>query len=95
MLQWYDILREQTTFSRTVNANGWRDQEVNAITSYAMLHVSYRLNLFGNGNNGRGGRGRGRWGDRPPGGFDGPPGRFSGPPGGFGGGFGDGPRGGF
>ena len=47
MLQWYDILHEQTNFTRTVNANGWRDQEVNAITSYAMLHVSYRLNFFG------------------------------------------------
>ena len=60
MLQWYDILHEQTTFSRMVNANGWRDQEVNAITSYAMLHVSYRLNFFGQGS----GRGGGR-----PGGF--------------------------
>ena len=59
MLQWYDILREQTNFSRIVNANGWRDTEVNAITSYAMLHVSYRLNFFG-GTSGRGeGRGRG------------------------------------
>ena len=49
-----------------------------------MLHVSYRLNLFGNGNN-RGGRGR--WGDRPRGGFgDGPRGGFGGGPGGFGGG---------
>ena len=55
MLQWYDILREQTNFTRNVNANGWRDQEVNAITSYAMVHVSYRLNFFG----GRGGGGRG------------------------------------
>ncbi len=79
MLQWYDILREQTTFSRTVNANGWRDQEVNAITSYAMLHVSYRLNLFGAGDNNGGGRGgRGRWGNRRPGGFDGPRGGFGG-----------------
>ena len=52
MLQWYDILRQQSTFSRNVNANGWSDREVNAITSYAMLHVSYRLNLFGrNGQN--------------------------------------------
>ena len=50
MLQWYDILREQTNFSRNINANGWRDQEVNTITSYAMLHVSYRLNFFGKGN---------------------------------------------
>jgi hypothetical protein len=81
MLQWYDILHEQTNFSRTVNANGWRDTEVNAITSYAMLHVSYRLNLFGgrNGGDGPGGRGegRGRWGGRRGGGFGG---------GGFGGG---------
>ena len=84
MLQWYDILHEQTNFSRTVNANGWRDQEVNAITSYAMLHVSYRLNLFGgnNGGAGRGGRsGRGGWSGR--GGF-GRGGSFGG--GGFGGG---------
>ncbi len=58
MLQWYDILHEQTTFSRIVNANGWRDTEVNAITSYAMLHVSYRLNFFG----GKGGRQE--WGER-------------------------------
>ena len=69
MLQWYDILRQQTNFSRTVNANGWRDQEVNTITSYAMLHVSYRLNLFGAGNDGGRGDGprgrRGGWGDRP------------------------------
>ena len=97
MLQWYDILREQTNFTRTVNANGWRDQEVNAITSYAMLHISYRLNFFGRGNNGRG---RGRWGDGPgspdgpgrsggwgegPGGFGGgAPGGFGGPGGSFG-----------
>ena len=93
MLQWYDILHQQTNFSRTVNANGWRDQEVNAITSYAMLHVSYRLNLFGGqngpgGRNGRGGR-RGGWGDGPSG-FGG--GGFGGgfPGAGFGGGFGGG-----
>ena len=47
MLQWYDILHEQSNFSRTVNANGWTDREVNAITSYAILHLSYRLNVFG------------------------------------------------
>ncbi len=63
MLQWYDILHEQTNFSRTVNANGWRDTEVNAITSYAMVHISYRLNLFGGNNGGgRGGRGFGERG---------------------------------
>ena len=70
MLQWYDILNEQSNFSRTVNANGWTDRTVNALTSYAMVHVSYRLNLFGSGD---GGRGNGR------GGFDGPRGGFDGP----------------
>ena len=92
MLQWYDILNQQTNFTRIVNANGVRDNEVNAINSYAMLHVSYRLNLFGgrNGGRGEGRRGRGGWGgDRPPGGF--PGGDF--PGGGFpGGGFGGGDR---
>ena len=90
MLQWYDILHEQTNFTRMVNANGWRDQEVNTITSYAMLHVSYRLNLFGDAGRGggRGGRGRGEWnGRRRPGGWGG--GEFPSPGGGMGG------RGGF
>ena len=89
MLQWYDILAQQTNFSRTVNANGWTDREVNAITSYAMLHVSYRLNFFGNrGEGGREAGGReGREGRRGRGGYGG-----DGPRGGFGG---DGPRGGF
>ena len=103
MLQLYDILHEQTTFSRMVNANGWRDQEVNAITSYAMLHVSYRLNFFGGGQ-GRGGRGnwRNRRGGREEGDFPGGPGGFpGGGPGGFPGGGpggfpgGGGPGGGF
>ena len=80
MLQWYDILAQQSNFSRTVNANGWTDREVNAITSYAMLHVSYRLNVFG-GNNGGG---RGNW--------EGGGGRRGGGEGGRGGGGG---RGGF
>ena len=91
MLQWYDILHEQTNFSRMVNANGWRDQEVNAITSYAMLHVSYRLNLFGDGGRG-GGRGRrGGWGERPGGWGGGPGGGWGGPGGGPGGGWGERP----
>ncbi|MCR5043976.1 MAG: outer membrane beta-barrel protein [Bacteroidaceae bacterium] len=57
MFQWYDILHEESNFTRTVNANGWTDREVNAITSYAMLHVSYRLNVFGGRNSARGGGG--------------------------------------
>jgi hypothetical protein len=94
MLQWYDILHQQSNFSRNVNANGWSDREVNALTSYAMLHVSYRLNLFGRGNgrgegpDGRRGRGFGR------GGFPGGGPGGGGFPGGGGGGFGGGGFGG-
>lgn len=88
MLQWYDILHEQTNFSRTVNANGWTDREVNAITSYAMLHVSYRLNFFGGRGNGGEWGGRGEGGGRPRGGNGGQWGERRG-------GFGGGSRGGF
>jgi uncharacterized membrane protein YgcG len=48
-LQFYDILRRQSTFSRAITAMQRSDTEYNAITSYAMLHVIYRLNLFGGG----------------------------------------------
>ena len=79
--QMYDILRQQSTFSRAVTAMQRSDTEYNAITSYAMVHVIYRLNLFG-GKAGREGMpGLGGRGDR--GGFGGPGGR-----GGRGGGFG-------
>jgi len=81
MLQWYDILHQQSNFSRNVNANGWTDREVNAITSYAMLHVSYRLNFFGGRNGG------GEWNN-----FDGRRGGRGGGRGGFGGGRGFGGR---
>ena len=74
-LQFYDILHEQSTITSILNAMQRSDTEYNAITNYAMLHVIYRLNLFGGGFGGRGGRG-GRGG-----GFGG---------GGFGGGFGGG-----
>jgi len=90
MLQWYDILHEQTNFTRTVNANGWRDSEVNAITSYAMLHASYRLNLFGGGNGNQRGAFRDGFGsdERPNRGSQRQGGNRRG--GGFGGGFGGG-----
>jgi uncharacterized membrane protein YgcG len=58
--QMYDILHQQSTFSRTVSAMQRSDSEYNSITNYAMLHVIYRLNLFGGraGREGmRGGRG--------------------------------------
>lgn len=75
-LQFYDLLHQQTNFSRQLSANSRRDTEYNAINSYAMLHVVYQLRNFG-GKRGRigGGGGRGPRG----GGFDGfPPrgGRF-------------------
>ena len=47
MLQFYDLLRQQSTFSRAISATSRTDTEYNAINSYAMLHVVYRLNLFG------------------------------------------------
>ena len=83
-LQLYDILHEQSTFSRTISAMSRNDTEYNAITSYGMVHVIYRLNLFG-------GRGARQGGFGGPGGFPGGP-RGGGPRGG--GGFGGGPRGG-
>lgn len=47
MLQLYDILGQQSNLSRTINATRRSDTEYNTISSYAMLHVSYRLNMFG------------------------------------------------
>ena len=87
-LQFYDILHEQSTFSRTITAMQRSDTEYNAITNYAMLHVIYKLNIFGGmsnmrgpggpggpgGRGGRGGFGGGHGGGR--GGFGGGPGRF-------------------
>lgn len=87
-LQFYDILHKQSNFSRTVNAMQRSDTQYNSINSYAMLHVVYRMNLFGGkqarqGDKRRGDRPDGRPdrddndrnGNRPPrdGGFGGPP----------------------
>jgi len=87
-LQFYDLLHQQSTFSRSISAIGRTDTEYNAITNYAMVHVIYRLNLFGGMSNMRGPRGdRGRRGGfGGPGGPGGPGGRGGGRPGGgFGG----------
>lgn len=91
-LQFYDILNQQSNLTRTINAMSSTDNEYKSINSYAMLHVIYRLNLFGtrearqgmrgggpNGGFGGGGRRGGGFGG---GGFGG--GGFGG--GGFGGG---------
>lgn len=79
-LQFYDILKNQSNFSRSISAISRQDTEYNSVNSYAMLHVIYRVNLFGDKNSRRQMR------EQRPGG----PG-FGGRPGGFGGGH----RGGF
>lgn len=48
-LQLYDILHEQSNFSRTINAMQRSDTRYNSINSYVMLHAVYRVNLFGGG----------------------------------------------
>lgn len=48
-LQLYDILHEQSNFSRAINAMQRSDTRYNSINSYAMLHAVYRVNLFGGG----------------------------------------------
>ncbi|MBR1395708.1 MAG: TonB-dependent receptor [Prevotella sp.] len=93
-LEFYDILRQQSNFSRSISAMMRSDNRYNSINSYVMLRVNYRLNLFGTkemrqnmrrgGGPDGGGFGGGRGGGRPMGGFGG---------GGFGGGFGGGRRG--
>ncbi len=90
MLQWYDILQRQSNLSRSISSTSRSDTEYNSINSYLMLHVNYRLNLFGGKMGGPGGpEGReGRRGNRNGGGFGGPGGGPGG--GGSGGGFGGG-----
>ena len=63
-LEFYDLLHQQSNFSRTISAMSRNDVEYNSITSYVMLRVNYRLNLFGTrearqGMNGFGGGNRG------------------------------------
>jgi len=95
-LQFYDILNNQSNYSRTIDAYSRSDVQYNSITNFAMLHVIYRMNVFGNkearanmranrmGNDdGPGNFGRGRGGNRSGGGNHGG-GGFGG--GGFGGG---------
>ena len=67
-LQWYDILQQQSTISRTISAMMRSDTEYNSINSYGMLRVTYRFNAFG----GKGARSEmrgtgGPGGDRRPG----------------------------
>lgn len=67
MLQFYDLLHQQSNLSRTITSSMRSDTEYNSINSYVMLHVNFRFNAFGGKNHGpgsfNGGPGRGR---RPP-----------------------------
>ena len=80
-LNFYDLLQQQSNYNRWVSATGRSDTRYNGINSYAMLHVRYRLNMFGGkvdtegrydktwGNGGGGNRGGGNRGGQ--GGFGG------------------------
>ncbi|MDD4608875.1 MAG: TonB-dependent receptor [Bacteroidaceae bacterium] len=46
-LQFYDILQNQSNLSRTISAIMRQDTESNAINAYCMVHLIYKLNLFG------------------------------------------------
>ena len=46
-LNFYDLLGQQSNYERWINATSRSDTEYNSINSYAMLHVRYRLNMFG------------------------------------------------
>ena len=62
-LNFYDLLGQQSNYERWVNANGRSDTRYNSINSYAMLHVRYRLNMFG-GKVDTEGRYDKKWGNR-------------------------------
>ena len=90
-LQLYDILHQMSTISQTLSAAMNSETRYNAVTSYGMLHVIYRLNIFGGGAGFGGPRGGGPGG---PGGRNGRGGGFGGGRPGGGGGFGGGRPGG-
>lgn len=46
-LSGYDLLRQRTTFSRQLTTNRIVDSQINSITSYVMLTLSYRFNNMG------------------------------------------------
>lgn len=77
-VQWYDILRNRSSISRSLSATNCSDTWTNAIHSYVMVHFIYRFNLLGDkearaagfggmgmgGQSGRGGYGGGGRGGR-------------------------------
>lgn len=78
---WNDILKKQSNVSRTVNAMMSTDSRYNAIYSYGMLRIIYKLNIFGGKNANGTDQERDQWGNtkdsknqRRPGGPGGGPG---------------------
>ena len=62
-LNYYDLLGQQSNYERWVNATSRTDTQYNSVNSYAMLHVRYRLNMFG-GKIDTQGRYDKKWGNR-------------------------------
>ena len=62
-LNFYDLLGQQSNYERWVNATSRTDTQYNSVNSYAMLHVRYRLNIFG-GKVDTEGRYDKKWGNR-------------------------------
>ena len=87
-LEFYDILHQQSNFSRTINAMSRNDNWYNSINSYVMLRATYRLNLFGTKEMRKSMRGGGFPGDGPGGNRGGRGNRGGGRGFGGGGGFG-------
>jgi hypothetical protein len=49
-LQWNDILQKRSNISRAIDSYRSSDSRYNAIYSYGMVHVIYKLNIFGGKN---------------------------------------------
>ncbi len=47
-VEWYDILEKRSNISRSISATMRSDTYTNAINSYLMVHLIYKLNLMGN-----------------------------------------------
>lgn len=61
-LQWNDILKNRSNISRAIDAYQSSDSRYNAIYSYGMVHVIYKLNIFGGKNANGTENARGMWG---------------------------------
>ena len=61
-LQWNDILQNRSNISRAIDAYQSSDSRYNAIYSYGMVHVIYKLNIFGGKNSNGTDKARNMWG---------------------------------